>query len=319
MNHDVTIVIRSVGERTETACRALAARQVPAANIVSVSNAPFTATLADSYRAGIEAGRRWTLCLDADVLLAPGAVDRLVEAASRMDDRVCEIQGLALDKFLGIRRPVGNHLYRTSLLGRALELIPPEGSAIRPELHTLSRMAESGYRWLEVPLLLGIHDFEQYDRDIFRKCYVYSRKFAAELPKLIEFWRARAPQDSDFHVALAGLAAGIVERRDVEVDVRLDTGFGEWMARQSRTEKPPLAPSEIDALDVEQTIANRPAPTASLRHNEAVYAREIVYSQPNPSPAHLVGGIRRPCTPIIGRLLGKAGRLGAISLPTSRS
>ena len=42
----VTVVIRSVGERTEAVCRNLVAQQVPQENIVVVSNAPFSATLA---------------------------------------------------------------------------------------------------------------------------------------------------------------------------------------------------------------------------------------------------------------------------------
>ena len=52
----VTIVIRTVGERTEAACREMLAQQVPEGHMVVVSNTPFSATLADSYRAGTERG-----------------------------------------------------------------------------------------------------------------------------------------------------------------------------------------------------------------------------------------------------------------------
>ncbi|MFQ5575287.1 MAG: hypothetical protein ACE5E0_06670, partial [Terriglobia bacterium] len=121
---DVTVVIRSVGERTEAECRNLIAQQVPQENIVIVSNAPFSATLADSYRAGIERGLAWTLCVDADVLLRRHAVSEMLNVACDLPAEACEVQGLMLDKFMGGPRTGGTKLYRTSLLSRALELIP---------------------------------------------------------------------------------------------------------------------------------------------------------------------------------------------------
>ncbi len=115
--------------------------QLPAAtaNILIVGNTPFSVTLADSYRAGIERGFAWTLCVDADVLVLPNAIFGLLDVAHTLPAEACDVQGLVLDKFFGVRRPAGNHLYRTSLLSKALGLIPPEGQDIRPENSTLNK------------------------------------------------------------------------------------------------------------------------------------------------------------------------------------
>ncbi len=154
---DVTVVIRSVGERTEAACRELLAQQVPKDNIVSVSNAPFSATLADSYRAGIDRGLAWTLCVDADVLVLANSIAGLLDIALKLPAEACEVQGLVLDKFFGVRRPAGNHLYRTSMLSKALGLIPREGEDIRPEFYTLNKMT-GGHPWMERPLVVGARE-----------------------------------------------------------------------------------------------------------------------------------------------------------------
>jgi hypothetical protein len=273
----VTVVIRSVGERTEAACRNLIAQQAPEDNIVVVSNAPFSATLADSFRAGIEKNLPWTLCVDGDVLVRPDAVSCLLAFADDLPPEVCEVQGLVLDKLFGVRRPAGNHLYRTSLLSKALGLIPPEGEDIRPEFYTLNRMVEQGHPWVETPLVLGLHDFEQYYRDIFRKCYVHARKFGEQMHLLVEYWRRVAVQDPDYRVALWGLAAGIVDTGDIQVDVRRDYGFSKWVADEKWTEKRVLEPGQITPGAIERTLAEWASPGEALERFEVNGMKEIVH------------------------------------------
>jgi hypothetical protein len=305
----VTVVIRSAGERTQAVCHSLAAQQVPEGNIVTVSNAPFSATLADSYRAGIERGLPWTLCIDADVLVAPGVVRRLLEAAARADDAICEIQGLVLDKFFGVRRPAGNHLYRTSLLSKALALIPPEGEDIRPEHYTLNKMIAAGHPWVEIPLVVGLHDFEQYYRDIFRKCYVHARKFDALMHLLVEYWRRMARQDGDYRVALGGLAAGILASGDVRVDVRCDYGFSKWVPSGGWAEKRALEPGEVTPEDIERTLAKWVSPGEGLERSASYYTQQIVHDGTLPKPR---SGRDISLLWILpwatGRVLGKVGR-----------
>lgn len=218
MEKDVLVVVRTVGERTEEICRQLILRQVPEKNVIVVSNKPFSATLADSYRAGIERGLKWTLCVDADILLRPDAVATLLAIGGESEDNVCEIQGMVLDKLFGGPRQGGPHLYRTALLSEAIALIPKEGLDLRPEHFTLNRMKESGYTWVEVPTVLGLHDFEQYYRDIYRKCFVQAHKHDYLMGLFVGFWRKMSAIDPDYRVALLGLAAGIVETGEVRID-----------------------------------------------------------------------------------------------------
>ncbi len=126
LNDLVYVVIRSAEERTEQLCKKLILEQgVFPENLCIVREVPFSAALKKAYELGIERGLKWTLCIDADVLLRPGAVEKMIALAENQDKKVCEIEGFVLDKFAGGPRTGGIHLYRTSLLLKALEHIPP--------------------------------------------------------------------------------------------------------------------------------------------------------------------------------------------------
>jgi hypothetical protein len=206
---DVTVIVRTVGERSEPHCRQLLAAQVPSDRLFVVRAVPFAAAVAETFRVGVAQGRAWTLCIDADVLVSSTAVADLLEAAREAPPALFEIQGLVFDKFFGCLRPAGNHLYRTSLLPRALELVPPDGVDLRPETCTIYRMEDEGYSWLQAGCAVGLHDFEQWHCDVFRKAYLHAHKHTEYLGALVDAWRARAESDGDFAVALLGAAAGI--------------------------------------------------------------------------------------------------------------
>jgi hypothetical protein len=308
---DVTVVIRSSGERTEAACRGLLSEQVPAENIVVVSNAPFAAALADSFRAGIERNLPWTLCVDGDVLVRADAVSRLLDFADDLPPEACEVQGLVLDKLFGVRRPAGNHLYRTCWLSKALGLIPRAGHSLRPEHYTLNKMAQAGHPWVEIPLVVGLHDFEQYHRDIFRKCYVHSRKFDDQMHLLAQYWRRMASTDNDYRTALWGFAAGIADTSDVQIDVRRDFGFSKWIAAEHLTEKPALEPGQITPGGIESLLVGWASPGPALERFEAAGMREIVHgtvSTQRPPSIHRTMRRMRNLHGVVGRLFGKLSR-----------
>jgi hypothetical protein len=284
--NDVTVIIRSVGERTEASCRYLLAQQIPEDHIITVSNAPFSATLADSYRVGIERGLPWTLCIDSDVLVRSYTVSELLNVAYELPKEVFEVQGMVLDKFFGVSRPAGNHLYRTSLLPRALDLIPREGKDLRPEYYTVKRMAELGYPWVETPLVLGLHDFEQYYKDIFRKCYVHAHKHSQQMHLLVEYWRRgrMTSQADDYRVALWGLSAGIADCSNVHVDVRHNYGFSKWMQAEELVEKQALEACQITPEWVEQTLTEWEAPGGELERTASCYTKAIIHGGRPPRP-----------------------------------
>lgn len=291
----VLIVIRSCGERTTEACRKLVLYQgIPPEQVVIVQEAPFTRALKRSFELGIERNLRWTLCVDADVLLRPGAIHQMLSLAEEQPDNVCETQGQMLDKLFATVRPGGVHLYRTSLLPQALALIPGEGENIRPEHGTLQRMKALGYPWVEVPYVVGLHDYEQYHRDIYRKCFVQAHKHAYHADKLLTIWRDGANEDPDFRTALIGFAAGIQHLGTVSIDVRQDL-YRQGFEATGIAEKPPLASDGVSSERVEATIATWTEPEVWRRARV-----EVNSSHPAPTPP-----------PVLERLKNRVRAMGA--------
>lgn len=205
---EVTAVIRSAGERTEAACNHLLSSQVSEENISVIHERPFTKALERTFEIGMQRGRPWTLVVDADVLIRDGAISQILEMAEQAEDNVFEVQGRMLDKLFGGARPCGLHLYRTALLPEAIDCIPAQGVTMRPETLVLRRMASRGYPWVQEEIVVGLHDYEQYYRDIYRKAFAHAHKHGRYVPHLESLWRRLAEEDPDYQVALWGLRAG---------------------------------------------------------------------------------------------------------------
>jgi len=252
----VTIVIRSIGERSESLCRKLILDQeVAESSIFIINEVPFSKAMKAGFEIGISENRPWTFCVDADVLLRPGSIAELLDSANKQATNVCEIQGYVLDKFFGGAREAGNHLFRTSLLPKVIERIPPEGKDIRPEAHTLKCMQSDGFPWHTVQVLIGLHDFEQTYEDIFRKCFVQAHKNLNHTGLFIPYWRSQSNQDMDYQVALAGFAEGIKHFGEVRIDKRAEY-FQEGMKIIEASPKNPIDLSEWNIDRIEAIIKN---------------------------------------------------------------
>lgn len=202
---DVTVIIRRCGERTQEAAEAVVRQWVAPEQIIRVQTSPFAAALAEGHRRGIEAGRTWTLCLDADVLPNPAALRTMLGVARVQRGDVFEIQGFVADKFFGIHRAAGNHLYRTSTLSRALACIDGGPDDLRPEHHSILRMRRMGFRDLQTPVVVGLHDFEQHPADVHRKCFLHAFKHAADRDYLRQRFDRLSASDDDFRMARRAL------------------------------------------------------------------------------------------------------------------
>jgi len=217
--NDATIVIRSANERTEPLCKKLILEQgVKEENLFIVREVPFSESMHKSFKIGINNRLPWTFCVDADVLLRPGSIEYMLKIADKQKNKVCEIQGMMLDKFFGGPRPVGIHLYRTSLLPEVLKRIPREGIDIRPEHYTLNKMKEDGFPWIKIPYIVGIHDEEQYNFDTYRKCFVHGVKHLHYVKLFVEIWKSKKEDDHDFRVALQALADCIINTETVFIN-----------------------------------------------------------------------------------------------------
>ena len=158
------------------------------------------------------------MALDADILLAPNAIVELIRAAELMPPHYVQVQGRIWDKILGMYRQAGPRIYRTELLQRALEYVPEAGSEIRPELYVLEQMRKLEHPSRRVSPILGLHDFEQYYRDLYRKSFVHAKKHLELVPHIVQRCSCNLAGDSDFLVILKGLWDGLVYRGSVSID-----------------------------------------------------------------------------------------------------
>jgi hypothetical protein len=236
--NNCVIIIRASGERTAALCKELVKEQgVVEAQVLIINKTPFSESLRQSFRAGISINKKWTLCVDADVLLRKNSLIHMLSLAEKQSNNLLEIQGYVLDKFFGGVRKGGIHLYRTSLLKIAINKIPNEGVDIRPETYMLNAMSKEGYPWLTVPYVVGLHDFEQNYKDIYRKCFVYSRKHFKLTYLFLEYWRQHV-KDSDYKVAIMGFSSGLMYPGDIRIDARekyFDFQYSEALISEKNT------------------------------------------------------------------------------------
>jgi len=215
----VTVVIRSAGERTTELCRVLACRQVPDENVFVIHEAPFVRAVEKTFEIGLHKNLPWTLTLDADIFLRAKAVHDIISCVENLDKGVFEFHGMILDKLIITPKRGGPHLYRTEYLNEALELIPREKVTGRPESQTFKKMAVRGYGLVRNDIVYGLHDYEQYYRDIYRKAYQHSQKHRKYVPYLQKAWSRLAHKDMDFRAALLGLRDGLKHEGEFEFDV----------------------------------------------------------------------------------------------------
>ena len=236
-------IIRSAGERTTGLCEHLIRQFAPKENVRVIHERPFSAAVRKSFELGAASGLKWTCCIDADVLLFEQAMAEQLRLAETLEDTIFCVQGLVLGKFLPIRRPAGNHLYRNALAGRAIPLIPQDGDALRPESVTTQAMKDQGYFTYQTSVVLGLHDYEQYYRDIYRKCFLHINKHEEDLMPMVEsHWRKHRKTDQDYEVALLGALAGKVHEGSVYIDKQFQQEEAQRMLLlKGIAEKPPLS------------------------------------------------------------------------------
>ena len=219
MLDNVTVVIRSSGERTEQACYDSISQQVSEDNIFIVNKKPFSEAVRANFRIGIEHNKPWTLAVDADLVLTRGAIAQMIDKLKALGDDYYVYQGWVYDKFFKDFRTGGPHLYRTSLLHKGITFIPEEGKSLRPESHTYIAMKEFGYHYYVDNRYYGLHDYEQFKKDIYRKFFLHSKKHTSYVTKFMESWKQDILLDEDYRIALKGLTDGLLYEGDVLIDI----------------------------------------------------------------------------------------------------
>lgn len=219
IENNLTVIIRSVHERTESACYNLILEQgVSAEHIFIIHETPFSSALHKAYSIGIDQGKKWTMCVDADVLLRPGIISQIVQLADKMPEHVFETQGMILDYLFGGPKEGGIHLYRTLFLSKAVEFIIDAKEVIRPESYILHKMKSAGYPFQRLHLIVGLHDYDQYYKDIYRKCFIHAYKHTKYISLLLPYWKSVTEYSEDFIIARHGLIAGL-EHRNISITI----------------------------------------------------------------------------------------------------
>ena len=251
---DVTVIIRAAGERTLDLCRGLVERQVSVGQVQVIQVAPFEAALRQCYEKGIEAGAKWTLTLDADVLVRPAAIAELVSCGDSADGQVFHLQGRVYDKLLLCDRIGGLRLYRTAVLPQLLARMPQPGTALRPECDTILAVQQRGWQSVALNSIHGLHDFEQYYGDVYRKAMLHAHKHLESTGALVPRWKQLARKDPDYLMAMKGYYDGLQSDAAPLLDMRTFQDRGKMLQELGLSEKGPLARSVEEVLHFEALV-----------------------------------------------------------------
>lgn len=267
---DVAVIIRTCGERTLDICKGLVEEQVDSKNIVIINEVPFSKSVRKTFEIGLDYHLPWTLAVDADVLIAKNAISDIIKVADSFDDQAFKFNGRVSDKLFLRPRVGGIHLYRSCHFEVALKMIPTE-EFIRPETHIAEMLQQKEN--LSNPILgvmMGLHDYEQWYRDIYRKAFVHANKHGNNYVKsFLRNWSERMDEDKDYKVALIGLCHGIAAREKIIIDIRtLPMNYEDNELLNEIEEKSPL---NMD----------------SLEGNPSHYVESILYANRHPRLSEL--------------------------------
>lgn len=218
---DFIVVIRSAGERTKEACKYIVTQELPDSCVHLIELIPFEAALRECYKIGMNSGKKWMITIDADVLPRLGFVSKISNLAENVGDNIIMFNAMIHDKLFMQYRTAGFKVYRTAYLNEALAYVAPDGIEVRPEAATLKKMVAKGYRKKNFSYVVGLHDHEQFYKDIYRKAYFHATKHTEKLSSIITDWKTASLNDYDYRVALKGAIDGLISREDGKPDIRL--------------------------------------------------------------------------------------------------
>lgn len=204
---NTTVIVRSVGERTEQKCIEYLENIFGRENVFLVKNkVPFSKAVEETFQIGLKQNKKWTLAIDADVFLFKDKITQFFDDAERFSLRESKLyclEGKLFDKFSQTYREVGFHLYKTKALKKAMKFVEDGTNDIRPETYVKQKMAEIGYGFYVNDCQIGIHDFFQYPKNIVKKAILHCKKHG-DVEKWIQKWKELSQYDSDFQWALKG-------------------------------------------------------------------------------------------------------------------
>lgn len=211
VNH-IAVVIRGACERTEALCFHLVEQQISSKQVRVIHERPFAIAHEKSIRTAIEMRAKWSVFVDADILLRSNALHIIQRGIEQYESAPWFKMNFAvLDRgFMGLSY-AGVHCYRTELFAKATGLIGKIYEDQRPETRLANEMGKRGYPTILSTTVIGLHDYEQYYRDLYRKMYVRGVKFNRLSDYMRKILESRYSQDGDARVMLWGLMDGLLD------------------------------------------------------------------------------------------------------------
>lgn len=203
---DITVIVRSVGERTEEKCIERLKNFFRTDDIHVVKNVtPFTAAIRKCYEIGLSEGKKWCLIVDADVFFYDDKLRHFIENCNRIGDKVDRgfcFQAYLYDNFFEECRLAGVHLYKTKWLDCAFPFI--DNNKGRPESWVIRNMSWEGYPFYVIDTSIGIHDYFQAYKDIIAKGMLHAQK-QTDIDRLVVKWEKKKQENKDFEWILKGV------------------------------------------------------------------------------------------------------------------
>lgn len=216
---NITVVIRSCDERTEQFCYNLVLKEVSKENVFIIREKPFRKAIIKNFNIGINEGLKYTLALDADIILKENTITEMVSEFEKLPENYFLYQGCIFDKFFNKYRSGGPHLYKTKFLKDLINFIPKDGESLRPESDSFFNLINKGFHYFNDNKFYGLHDFEQNDFDIYRKFFLYAKKYTSSIPSLLIRFKKILSTDQDYQMATRGLVDGMLFKGNVFIDI----------------------------------------------------------------------------------------------------
>jgi len=249
---NMIVVIRAAGERTQEACRQIVLNELSESDVFVIQCTPFEEALRESYRIGINSDKDWMITIDADVLPRKGFINEIEAFTQNVPNKLFTFKAMIYDKLFLTHRMAGFRVYRNRYLETAYNLIPENGVEIRPESYTIRNMELKGYKTMVYEYVVGLHDYEQYYRDIYRKAFFHATKHPGHVAESVTLWKQQSEHDTDYQVALKGAIDGLLSDDQPKPDIRFFETISEKAIQElNLIEKP--QPHMVKVLELVET------------------------------------------------------------------
>lgn len=256
---EISIIIRSSGERTEEYCFEIVKQQIKdISNIVIIRNLPFPIAHIKSIETAYEMDKNYSIFLDADIMLGYNAISKILESLNGFSDNFFMCNFKILDYQFGCPT-YGVHAYKTKYLKQALQFKNESLVQQRPETFVINQMAKH----FKIPsfaseVMVGLHGYEQSYEDMYRTMFVRAVKFSHRFEFLFERLYSqykRNPREKDHQILFHALLDGTFFRLSHEkapIDKEYYQEYYQELKENFQIdEKPPLA---IDEINIEEIM-----------------------------------------------------------------